>query len=146
MARLPATGATVCSPASDLGSLQCVLADLHDGQVFDETAAHEVYGKLARIIGTWLSEQSRLQTSLLAKTLLRIAKNLSEASILLGGRETGLHSDIEIDGASRVVKYLALDPSVDSDPTQAVHTAPSRTPTQNWLDNRHFKGCCTTAT
>jgi hypothetical protein len=114
MARLPASGASVGSPASDLEALKRALSGLHVGHAFDETVAQEVYWTLGEIIGRWLSEQSLLDKSLVAKTLLRIAKNVTEASVLLGGLETGIHSDVEIDVASRAAQYLAMEPGVDS--------------------------------
>jgi hypothetical protein len=73
-----------------------------------------VYWKLGAIIGQWMSERSRLETSSVAKALLTTAKNLGEASVLLGGLETGLHSDLEIAVASRATEYLAMDPGVGS--------------------------------
>ena len=114
MARLPTSGASVASPAGDLESLKRALSVLHVSQMFDEAAAQKVYWRFGEIIGRWLSEQSLLETSVIAKSLLKIAKNLSEASVLLGGLETGIHSAAEIDIASRAVQYLALDPSVGS--------------------------------
>ena len=65
---------------------------------------------LAALIGGWLSEQGRLETSPVKKALLTMAKDLSAASALLSGLETGLHSDLEIEITSRVQKLMALDP------------------------------------
>jgi hypothetical protein len=118
MARLPTSGASVASLAGDLEALKRAIFDLHIDQAFDATALQDVHGKLGAVIGRWLSEQSRLDTSMVGNTLLRIAKNLSEASVLLGGLETGIHSSLEIEVASRVVHYLALDPSVGSQPQE----------------------------
>jgi hypothetical protein len=114
MARLPSSGTTVVSPFRDQGELKRILSDLGVGQEFDETAMEEVYGSLSRIIGEWMSEQSRLDKSIVATALLTTAKNLSEASVLLGGLETGLHSDVEIAVTSRAAEYLAMDPGVGS--------------------------------
>jgi hypothetical protein len=114
MARLPSSGTTVVSPFRDQGELKRVLSDLGVGQEFDETAMKEVYWSLGKIIGEWMSEQSRLDKSIVATALLTTAKNLSEASALLGGLETGLHSDVEIAVASRAAEYLAMDPGVGS--------------------------------
>jgi hypothetical protein len=116
MARLPTSGASVASPVGDLEELKHALSEFHVDQAFDAIAIRDVHGKLSQVVGRWLSEQSRLDTSLLGNTLLRIAKNLSEASVLLGGLETGIHSDVEIAVASRAVKYLAMDPSLGCDP------------------------------
>ena len=41
-----------------------------------------------------------------------MAKDLSAASILLSGLETGLRTDLEIEITSRVQKLLALDPTI----------------------------------
>jgi hypothetical protein len=114
MARLPASGATIASPLRDKEELQRVLADLQVGHVFDEGAVHELYWKLGAIIGQWMSEHLRLEVSPVARALLSTAKNLSEVSVLLGGIETGIHSNLEIAVASRAAKYLALDPTVGS--------------------------------
>ena len=114
MARLRTSGTAVVSPFRGQGELQRVLSDLGVGQAFDETALKEVYWSLGELIGEWMSEQSRLDRSIVAKALLTTAKNLSEASALLGGLETGLHSDVEIAVASRAAEYLAMEPGVES--------------------------------
>src|SRR5262249_11707673 len=62
----------------------------------------------------WMSEQQRLEVSAVGKALLSMAKNLNEVSGLLGGLETGIHSDLEIAVTSRMVGYLAMDPAVGS--------------------------------
>jgi hypothetical protein len=114
MARLPASGATIVFPLRDEGGLRHILADLDVGHAFDATAVHQLYWKLGEIIGQWMSEQQRLEVSPVAKALLSTAGNLSEISILLGGLEAGLHSDLEIAVSSRIAQYLALDPAVGS--------------------------------
>jgi hypothetical protein len=76
--------------------------------------ASEVYLSLGTIVGQWLSEQERLDVSPVAKALLSTAKNLSEASLLLSGLETGMHTDFDIEVTSRVANCLALDPAVGS--------------------------------
>jgi hypothetical protein len=114
MARLSTSGASVASPYRGEGELPRVLSDLHVGHAFDATAIHQLYLKLGTIIGQWMSEQQRLEVSVVGKALLCTAKNLSEASALLGGLETGIHSDLEIAAASHVVECLAMDPTVGS--------------------------------
>ena len=69
---------------------------------------------LASLIGGWLSEKARLETSPVKKALLTIAKNLNEASALISGTETGFRSDIEIAVASRVLDLMALNPTIGS--------------------------------
>jgi hypothetical protein len=114
MTRLPASGATVATPYRCESELKSVLCDLGLAQGFDEAAAHELYWKFGAIIGQWLAEQQRLEVSPIAKALLSTAKNLGEVSLLLGGLETGIHSDLEIAVATRTAEYLALDPAVGS--------------------------------
>jgi len=46
-----------------------------------------------------------------AKALRATANNLSEVSRLLGGLETGIHSELEIAAASRVANLLSMDPT-----------------------------------
>jgi hypothetical protein len=114
MTRLPTSGAAVASPLRDEGEFHRVLSDLCVGHAFDPPAVHELYLDLASIIGQWLSEQQRLEASSVAKALLSTAKSLNEASLILGGFETGFHSDLEIIVASRIAQYLALLPGVNS--------------------------------
>ena len=114
MARLSTSGASVASPHRDEGELLRVLSNLHVGHAFDAAAVHQLYLKLGTIIGQWMSEQQRLEVSVVGKVLLSTAKNLSEASALLGGLEIGIHSDLEIAAASHVAEYLAMDPTVGS--------------------------------
>jgi hypothetical protein len=114
MARLPASGATIVFPLRDQADLHRVLSDLDVGHAFDANDVRELYWKLGEIIGQWMSEQQRLEVSPVAKALLSTAGNLSEVSLLLGGLEAGLHSDLDMAVASRIAEYLALDPAVGS--------------------------------
>jgi hypothetical protein len=114
MPRLLVSGYSIASPLRDEGELKRVLSDLRVDQVPSPTAVHELYLNLASIIGQWMSEQQRLEASSVAGSLLSTARSLNEASLVLGGFETGFHSDLEIAVASRIAKYLALDPSVSS--------------------------------
>jgi hypothetical protein len=114
MPRLPVTGSSIASPLRDEGELKRVLSDLRVDQALSPTAVHELYLNLAAIIGQWMLEQQRLEVWSVAGSLLSTARSLNEASLILGGFESGFHSDLEIAVASRVAKYLALDPSVSS--------------------------------
>jgi hypothetical protein len=114
MARLPISGARIDAPRRDEGELRTVLCNLGVAQVFDEAAAHQLYLKLGAIIGQWSSEQERLEVSPVAKALRSLANNLSEASRLLGGLETGIRSDLELAVASRVANLLSMDPTIHS--------------------------------
>jgi hypothetical protein len=113
MTRLPISGTSIASPLRSEGELKRVLSDLRV-DVSSPAAVHEIYLSLASIIGKWMSEQQRLEASSVAGSLLATARSLDEASLVLGGFETGLHSDLEIAVASRIAKYLALDPTVGS--------------------------------
>src|ERR1700674_2222257 len=96
MARLPASGARIDTPHRTEGELKSVLSDLGLAQVMDDAAAHELYWSLGEIIGQWSRERERLEVPPVARTLLSVANNLSEASRLLGGLETGIRSDLEM--------------------------------------------------
>jgi hypothetical protein len=100
------------SPCREESELKRVLSELCRGDIFDDAAVHQHYLMLASLIGAWLSERVRLETSPVKNALLTMAKNLSEASALLSGLETGVRSDIEIAVASRVQNLMALDPTI----------------------------------
>ena len=102
MPRLPTTGASLMTPCREESELKCVLSELCPGTIFNDDAVHQLYTTLASLIGGWLSEQARLETSPVKNALLTTAKNLSEASTLLSGLETGFHSDMEMTVARRV--------------------------------------------
>jgi hypothetical protein len=112
MVRLPARGATVAAPYRNEGELHQILSDLRVSHRFDATAIQNLYLELGSVIGQWMAEQQRLEVSSLAGSLLATAKSLNETSLILGGFETGLHSDLEIAVATRIAKYLALVPGV----------------------------------
>jgi len=114
MTKLPVSGTSLASPIRGEGQLKQVLIDLRVDQAPSPTAVHELYLKLAAIIGRWMSEQQQLEASSVAGSLLSTAKALNEVSIILGGFETGIHSSLEIAVASRIAKFLALDPSITS--------------------------------
>ena len=63
---------------------------------------------------TWLAEQQRVERSPIKKGLLSTGRNLEEISRVLGGHETGFHSDVEIEIVSQLKDYLALDPTIGS--------------------------------
>jgi hypothetical protein len=100
---------TPCREESELGR---VLSELCPGITFDEAIVHKYYMTLASLIGGWLSEQGRLETLPVKKALLTMAKDLSAASALLSGLETGWRTDLEIEITSRVQKLMALDPTI----------------------------------
>jgi len=53
-----------------------------------------------------------MNASPIAQALLRIGKNLTEASRLFSGHKTGLRSAVEIEATSLAAEILALDPTV----------------------------------
>ena len=112
MPRLPTSGASVMTPCREESELGRVLSELCPGITFDEAIVHKYYMTLASLIGGWLSEQGRLETSPVKKALLTMAKDLTAASVLLSGLETGLRSDLEIEITSRVQKLMTLDPTI----------------------------------
>jgi hypothetical protein len=114
MTRLHAGGATIVSPYQSEEELKRVLCDLSLHQVLSPAAVHELYMNLGTIIGHWMAEQQRLEVSSVAGSLLSTAKSLNEASLILSGSETGLHSDLEIEVAGRIIRYLALVPRIGS--------------------------------
>jgi hypothetical protein len=116
MSRLPTSGTAFATPLKSKAALKDVLAEIKVGEAFNARAVDDLYSKIGLIIGKWLSEQSRAEGSTVAKLLLSAAHNLSEISTLLGGHETGLRSNIEMAVTSEATKYLALDPTVGSQP------------------------------
>ena len=112
MTRLPTSGASLMTPCREESELKHVLSELCSGTTFDDDAVHEYYVKLASLIGGWLSEIGRLETSPVKNALLRLSKNLSEASTLLAGFESGLRGDFELEITRRVQNIMELDPTV----------------------------------
>jgi len=110
--RFPARDSGVVTPAREKAELSCVLSELRVPQSTAERALDEIYSQLAGIIGKWFAQQERLPVGPVAKALLKMANNLSEASQLMSGRETGLRTGFEIAVTSQLAKYLALEPTV----------------------------------
>jgi hypothetical protein len=115
MARFPAKSSGLAHPYKERAELTPVLFELHVARSIDDRAADEIYSKLATIIGKWFAEQERVEIEPVAKALLRTAKNLSEISLLMSGRETGFRTGFEIAVASQLGEYLALDPTIGSE-------------------------------
>jgi hypothetical protein len=140
MARLPTSGASLMTPCREESELKR-FSELCSGTTFDDAVVHEYYVKLASLIGGWLSELGRLETSPVKNALLTMAKNLSEASVLLAGLETGIRSDLELAVASRVQKLLPLNPMIGS-----VDSARSRSRSSEWystlLPGARYRAIC----
>jgi hypothetical protein len=111
MPRLPTSGASLMTPCREKSELGRALSELCPGITFDEATVHKYYMTMASLIGAWLSERGRLETLPVKKALLTMAKDLSAASTLLSGLETGFRTDLETEITSRVQKLLALDRS-----------------------------------
>jgi hypothetical protein len=114
MARLPTSGASLMTPCRNESELKRVLSKLCPANTFDDDVVHAYYVKLASLIGGGLSGMGRLEASPVKKTLLETAKNLSAASTILGGLETGLHGDLELEVTRRVQNMMELDPEIGS--------------------------------
>jgi hypothetical protein len=114
MARFPARGPGAARPVREKAELTRVLSELHLPQSIDDRAVDEIYFKLAVIIGKWFAEQERLEVKPVASALLRMARNLSEVSQLMSGLETGFRTGFDIAVASQLVRYLTLEPTIDS--------------------------------
>jgi hypothetical protein len=95
--------------------LRHVLAGVTSGHPFDDDAVRHYYWTLGAVIGRWVQEEQRLEAEPVKRALLTTAKNLGEVATLLGGLETGIHSDMEIAVASRVARLLSMDPTVGSE-------------------------------
>jgi hypothetical protein len=114
MPRLLGGGASVVCPYKGEKEFRNVLSDLHAGQLLDSVAADSLYLNLGAIIGKWMSAlEDRMEASPIAKALLSTSRNLSEASRLLSGRETGFRTGVEVSVTNETVRYLALDPTLD---------------------------------
>jgi hypothetical protein len=113
MTRLPLSGALIVIPSRGEEELRCVLIDMRVHEL-GPTEIHDLYFELATIIGKWSSVQQQLEASSVAKALLSLGTDLSQASRFLAGLERGFHTDLEIAVASRMAEYLALDVNVGS--------------------------------
>jgi hypothetical protein len=120
LARFPARGASVASPAREKAELARVLAELHFPQPIDDHVVDEFYLRLTVIIGKWFAEQGRVEVQPVTSALLRMARNLSEVSQLMSGLETGMRTSFEIAVASQLTKYLALEPTISSNADQLI--------------------------
>jgi hypothetical protein len=114
MKRLPTRGASIASPCRSEAELKSILSELGVAHTFDEAAVHDLYLRIGNVIGAWFLEQENMQVSPVAKALLSIGRNLTDAVRLLSGHETGLRTSVEIEVTSQTAEFLALDPAVGS--------------------------------
>jgi len=102
------------TPCRGESELKGVLTKVCPDALLEDSTVHHYYMMLASLIGGWLSEQSRLETSPVKNALLTMAKNLSQASALLSGLETGIRSNLETEITSRILNLLAMNPAIGS--------------------------------
>ena len=114
MVRLSTRGATIVTPCRTQTELSACLADLGLGDSFDDAGVKQLYMTLGRIVGQWIAEKGRLESSLLADTLLSMSKHLDEIVGILRGHETGVRNALDIELVSQLAEHLALDPTVRS--------------------------------
>jgi hypothetical protein len=114
MTRLPTRGSTVASPSREGAALHASLVGLGVGDFFDEGSCHELYLRLARIVGRWTAEEERLESSSIVNALISTGKHLDEIARMLAGHETGLQCSGDMEMVSQLAEYMALDPTVGS--------------------------------
>lgn len=107
MARLPIRGSSVASPAKGRAELRDVLSTLCPSHAFDGATVDRLYDQLGDVISGWFSEQGRPEADPVAKALRAVARNLTDASRILGGHETGFHTNVEIEAVSVLSEHLA---------------------------------------
>ena len=114
MPRLLGSGASIVSPWRKEEELRRVLSDLHHVEMPSATV-RELHSGLGTIIGKWMSElEERSEASPIAKALLSTSRNLSEVSRLLSGHESGFRTSVEIGVTTETIKYLELDPTLET--------------------------------
>ena len=111
MRRLPIR-TTLVTPSRDETKLKSALNGIGLAAVLSDADIHAVYMNLAQICGAWSAEQASMSASAVAQALLRLGKNLTEASRLFSGFETGLRSAVESEVTTLAAEILALDPTV----------------------------------
>jgi hypothetical protein len=112
MKRLPMRGASLMTPALSEEDLKDVLGKLGVVAAFNDAEVHDLYLEIAKIYGSWMSEEEAKEVSAVASALRSTGKNLIEASRLLGGRATGLRSQVELEVTTLTTEVLALNPTV----------------------------------
>ena len=112
MRRLGISGASVATPALGEPALRQAVDRLGVGNHFDADGIQEIHQRMAEIIGLYLAEQEAKEASPVAKALLATGRNLLEASKVLGGHQTGMHTSVEIQVTTEAVRLLALDPTI----------------------------------
>jgi hypothetical protein len=96
MRRLRISGASVATPQLSEAELRQAVDRLGVGSHFDADGVQEIHLQIAAIIGLWFAEQEAKEASPVAKALLSTGRNLLEASQVLSGHQTGIHTSVEI--------------------------------------------------
>jgi hypothetical protein len=94
--------------------LSACLTDLGVSNAFDPESIEQIYTEIGAVVGRWMSEQGRLQSTVLAKSMLSISAQLDEIARVLSSHETGLRNAQDIEIVSQLAEWMALDPSVGS--------------------------------
>jgi hypothetical protein len=123
MVRLAVSGSGLTAPERTESDLKHVISELAPGNMLEDAFVRECYFEISRIISEWQQRQAQLEAEHIAKTLRATAKNLSDASVLFAGRETGVHSSAELAAASALIEVIAADPSIRSaDPSDVLRS------------------------
>jgi hypothetical protein len=128
MIRLAASGSGLTAPERSESDLKHVITELAPGNTLEDSFVRECYFAISKIISEWQQRQAQLKAEYIAKTLRATAKNLSDASVLFAGRETGVHSGAELAAASALIDVIAADPSIRSaDPSDILRSIREQT-------------------
>jgi hypothetical protein len=103
---------TLVTPERHETELKSALNRIGLAAVLSDEDIHAVYMDLAQICGAWSAEKASMGASTVSQALSRTGKNLTEASRLFSGFETGLRSAVESEATSLAAEILALDPTV----------------------------------
>ena len=114
MRRLRISGASVATPQLGEAELRQAVDRLGVASHFDVDGVQQIHLRIAEIIGLWFAEQEAKEASPVAKALLSTGRNLLEASRVLSGHQTGIHTSVEIQATTEAVRLLALDPTIGS--------------------------------
>jgi hypothetical protein len=128
MVRLAVSGSGLTAPERNESDLKQVISDLAPGNMLEDAFVRKCYLEIGRIIGEWQQRQAQLEALYIAKILRTTAKNLSDASVLFAGHETGIHSGAELAATSALIDVIAADPSIRSaDPSVVLRSIRKQT-------------------
>jgi hypothetical protein len=128
MVRLSVSGSGLTTPQRTESDLKRLISALAPGKMLEDAFVRKWYFEIGKVIGEWQQRQAQLDAEHIAKTLRATAKNLSNASLLFAGRETGVHSGAELAAASALIDVIAADPSIRSaDPSDILRSIREQT-------------------